>query len=58
MASEPLYSDELQVKHILKADPFGQAIVVYNKEKNNKEIDLVEDADDFFRIYMWMPVED
>lgn len=48
MAGEPLYSDELQVKHILKADPFGQAIVVYNKDKNNKEIDLVEDVEDFF----------
>ncbi len=48
MAGEPLYSDELQVKHILKADPFGQAIIVCNRDKNNKAIDLVEDVEDFF----------
>lgn len=42
-----LYNDELKVKHVLKADSFGQIITVYNKE-NNKVRSLVEDPKDFF----------
>lgn len=42
-----LYDDEVKVKHLLKADPFGQVITVYNKE-NNRARSLVEDPDDFF----------
>ncbi len=43
-----LYNDEVKVKHLLKADPFGQDITVYNKENNDKAKSLVEDTDDFF----------
>lgn len=43
-----LYNDEVKVKHLLKADPFGQAITVYNKENNDKANNLVDDTDDFF----------
>lgn len=42
-----LYNDEIKVKHLLKADPFGQVINVHNKE-NNKTKSLVDDSDDFF----------
>lgn len=42
-----LFNDELQVKHLLKADPFGQSIIVHNKE-NNRVINLVDDTNDFF----------
>lgn len=43
-----LYNDEVKVKHLLKADPFGQVITVYNKENNDKAKNLVDDTDDFF----------
>lgn len=43
-----LSSDEVRVKHFLKADSFGQVISVFNKE-NDKVRDLVEDTDDFFK---------
>ena len=42
-----IFNDELQVKHLLKADPFGQSIIVHNKE-NNRVINLVDDTNDFF----------
>lgn len=42
-----VYNDELQVKHLLKADPFGQSIIVHNRE-NNRVINLVDDTNDFF----------
>lgn len=42
-----VYNDELQVKHLLKADPFGQNITVHNRE-NNKVRNLVDDTNDFF----------
>lgn len=44
---EELYHDEVKVKHLLKADSFGQIVTVYNRE-NNKAVKLVEDIDDFF----------
>lgn len=40
-------SNELQVKHLLKADPFGQVTTVINSD-NSSENRLVEDAKDFF----------
>lgn len=43
----PIPSNKLQVKHLLKADPFGQNISVYNND-SGRQIDLVEDTDDFF----------
>lgn len=46
--SVELYNDQIKVKHLLKADSFGQIITVYNKENNCKAIKLVEDTDDFF----------
>lgn len=46
--TEELFHDEVKVKHLLKADSFGQIITVYNRENNDKAIKLVEDIDDFF----------
>lgn len=43
-----LYDKELQVRHFLKADSFGQIITVNSSECPNKTINLVEDTDDFF----------
>lgn len=43
-----LYHDEVKVKHLLKADSFGQMTTVYNRENNDRAIKLVEDIDDFF----------
>lgn len=43
-----IYNDEIEVKHLLRADFFGQVIAVCNKDNNHKVKDLVEDTDDFF----------
>ena len=46
MATE-LFNNELKVKHLLKADPFGQRITVHSK-KTEISKDIVENTEDFF----------
>ena len=47
--SETLRKEELQVKHFLRADPFGEVISICKYKNNLMEIkDLVEDTEDFF----------
>lgn len=47
--AETLRKDELQVKHFLKADAFGEVITICKNGDNSKgTIDLVEDTEDFF----------